>query len=105
MNSSFDPYHEWLGIPPEQQPPDHYQLLGVPRHESDASAIEAAADGRMLLVRSFQTGPRSRFTQSLLNEITAAKLCLLSPASRAAAAACSTTMGRISLPVDQDRTE
>ena len=25
----FDPYYRWLGIPPEEQPPDHYRLLGV----------------------------------------------------------------------------
>ena len=27
----FDPYHRWLGIPPEEQPADHYRLLGIPR--------------------------------------------------------------------------
>ena len=29
MKQSFDPYHKWLGIPPEDQPPHHYRLLGV----------------------------------------------------------------------------
>ena len=25
----MDPYHVWLGIPPEEQPPNHYRLLGI----------------------------------------------------------------------------
>jgi hypothetical protein len=38
----------------------------------------------MALVRSFQVGPRAVHTQKLLNELAAAKLCLLSAASKAA---------------------
>ena len=29
MAESFDPYESWLGIPPEDQPPNHYRLLGL----------------------------------------------------------------------------
>jgi hypothetical protein len=29
MAADFDPYHKWLGIPPPQQPPHHYRLLGI----------------------------------------------------------------------------
>lgn len=29
MPEPFDPYSEWLGIAPEEQPPDHYRLLGI----------------------------------------------------------------------------
>ena len=29
MSEPFDPYRIWLGIPADQQPPSHYQLLGV----------------------------------------------------------------------------
>ena len=29
MDEQFDPYHKWLGIPPEEQPPNYYRLLGV----------------------------------------------------------------------------
>jgi hypothetical protein len=79
----FDPYLEWLGIDPRELPADHYRLLGLPRFESNAGIIMAAADGRMALIRSNQTGPRGAFTNALLNEITAAKLCLLSPVAKA----------------------
>ena len=39
--SGFDPYHTWLGIPPEKQPPNHYTLLGIELFEDvpDTSAI------------------------------------------------------------------
>jgi hypothetical protein len=27
--SEFDPYRKWLGIPPKDQPPHYYRLLGI----------------------------------------------------------------------------
>ena len=36
MSTLFDPYHKWLGIPPDQQPAHHYRLLGIGLFESDA---------------------------------------------------------------------
>ena len=56
MAHSFDPYHQWLGISPKDQPPNHYRLLGVDLFESDLDVISNAADQRMAHVRSFQTG-------------------------------------------------
>jgi hypothetical protein len=79
----FDPYREWLGIEPREQPADFYRLLGVARFETDLARIATAADQRMALVRSFQTGPRGTYTQRLLNELSAARVALLSPASKA----------------------
>ena len=43
---TFDPYHQWLGIPAAEQPPNHYRLLGVPLLESDLDVIEVA--GRLV---------------------------------------------------------
>ena len=40
----FDPYHRWLAIPPKDQPPNHYRLLGVELFEADPDVIENAAD-------------------------------------------------------------
>lgn len=73
----FDPYYKWLGIPPAEQPPNHYRLLGINLFESDPEVIQAAADQRMIHLRSFQTGQNSALSQKLLNETAAAKLCLL----------------------------
>jgi hypothetical protein len=80
----FDPYREWLGIEPHEQPADFYRLLGMARFETDSSRLAAAVDQRMALVRSFQTGPRGIYTQRLLNELSAARIALLSPPSKAA---------------------
>ena len=82
MNDSFDPYHKWLGIPPEDQPPHHYRLLGVEPFESDADVIAIAADGRMAQLKHFQTGKYSDLSQKLLNEIATARICLLNPEKR-----------------------
>lgn len=82
-DTEFDPYQTWLGIPPGQRPLDHYVLLGLPPFADDAIRITQAADERMALVRRYQTGPRAAHTQKLLNELASAKLCLLSPATKA----------------------
>lgn len=83
MSEPFDPYSQWLGIEPHERPADHYRLLGIRRFESDPVVIAAAADERMSRVRTFQTGPRSAYTQKLLNELAAARICLLNPGAKA----------------------
>lgn len=83
MAAAFDPYHKWLGIPPSEQPPTHYRLLALNPFESDPDVIEAAADARMAHLRSLAAGQHASLTQKLLNQISAAKLCLLKPDKRA----------------------
>ncbi len=84
MAEGFDPYHKWLGIPPAEQPPHHYRLLGIAVFESDPDVIEHAADRQMAHVRSLATGKYAQHTQKLLNELAAAKVCLLSSKEKAA---------------------
>jgi len=84
MPEEFDPYSQWLDIFSHERPIDHYRLLGIPRFTDDLDVIVNAADQRMMLIRTYQTGPRGRFTQPLLNEIATAKLCLSNPSSRIA---------------------
>ncbi len=84
MGGAFDPYYKWLGIPPKAQPADHYRLLGVDRFESDADVIDAAASKQMVYVRNCASGPRVDVSQKILNELAAARLCLLNPAKKAA---------------------
>jgi len=81
---TFDPYHLWLGIPPAEQPPDHYRLLGVPRFESNADVIANATDRQMGHVRTFQMGKHAALSQKILNEIAAARVCLLNAEKKAA---------------------
>ena len=55
---SFDPYLNWLGIPPHEQPPNFYRLLGVVLFESGREVIEQAADRQSLRVGAYQSGPQ-----------------------------------------------
>lgn len=73
----FDPLYVWLGIPPEEQPPDHYRLLGVRQFESNPEVIDSAADRQMAHLRKFQEGDRGELAKQLLNEVAAARVCLL----------------------------
>jgi hypothetical protein len=84
MSQAFDPYRKWLGIPPAEQPADHYRLLGIGRFEDDLDTISNAADRQMAHVRTFQAGPNSALSQRLLNEIAAARICLLDRTKKAA---------------------
>jgi hypothetical protein len=47
MSKPFDPYYRWLGIRPEEQPADHYRLLGLARFEDDVEVIRDAAERQM----------------------------------------------------------
>ena len=80
----FDPYYQWLGIPPEEQPADHYRLLSVPRFTPDLDVIENAVDRQMAHVRTFQGGKHSEASQRLLNELAAVRVCLLNADQKAA---------------------
>ena len=82
MSDVFDPYYEWLGIPPRDQPPNHYRLLGIEPFESNLNVIERAADRQMAHVRTFQNSQYSQQSQSLLNQLSAARVCLLDTHSR-----------------------
>ncbi|MBN2025084.1 MAG: hypothetical protein JW809_20070 [Pirellulales bacterium] len=84
MSETFDPYLNWLGIRDPERPPNHYVLLGVQLFEDHPDVLAHTADRQMAHVRTFQTGPHSIESQQLLNELAAAKLCLLDPAKKAA---------------------
>jgi uncharacterized protein (TIGR03067 family) len=76
--ATFDPYHKWLGIPPADQPPNHYRLLGLNLFESDPDVIDVATEQRVAYLRQCATGQHIAESQKLLNEVAAARLCLLS---------------------------
>src|SRR5437762_9536034 len=82
MPEPFDPYHVWLGIPPEEQPPNHYRLLGLRLFETNADVISNALDQRRAYLRSVQVGKRAAHSQQLLNEVSAAGVCLLDEAKK-----------------------
>ena len=62
MADDFNPYHVWLGIPPEEQPANHYRLLGIRLFESNGDVIDSAADRQMAHLRTFQGGKHGDLT-------------------------------------------
>jgi hypothetical protein len=51
--------------------------------ESDPEVISNAADRQMVHVRTYQGGQRSQWSQKILNELSTARVCLLSPEKKA----------------------
>ena len=82
--AEFDPYYKWLGIPPVEQPPHHYRLLGVVLYEADPEVIEAAVERHTSYLQTVSSGPHVAEAQRLLNEISAARRLLLNPTRREA---------------------
>lgn len=79
----FDPLHQWFGIPADQQPPTHYRLLGLEPMESDASVIHAAADKQLAFLHQLTNGEHTAAAEALSNQVSAARLCLVSPEKKA----------------------
>ncbi len=78
MERPMDPYHKWFGIAPFEQPANHYRLLGIRNFESDKDVIESAANQRMAYLHTVDEGEDVAVAQRLLNEVSNARLTLLS---------------------------
>lgn len=84
VSQTRDTYHLFLGIPPEEQPPDHYRLLGLSRFEANASVIDTATSRVATYLHEISTGPDREEIQELLNEVAGARRVLLDRKKRAA---------------------
>jgi formylglycine-generating enzyme required for sulfatase activity len=71
--SDFDPYHIWLEISPDEQPPTPQRLLGIAPDETDKETIREAALQRNAFIRQFSLGEQGKIAERLLNEIAAAR--------------------------------
>ncbi len=65
MSDDFDAYYTWLAIPPEEQPPDYYRLLGLRPFEENKDAIANAAAQRMTHIRSQATSKNKTVAQEI----------------------------------------
>ena len=79
----FDPYYAWLGIPPAEQPADHYRLLDSAVSKTTHRAIANAADRSCSTSAPFQLGEHASLSQTVLNELVAARRCLLDASRKA----------------------
>jgi len=82
MSESFDPYHKWLAIPPEDHPPSHYRLLAINTFEQDEEVIANAAEQRLSHLRILEMGEQGATATELIKEIKVARSCLLDPQTR-----------------------
>src|SRR5438552_2220911 len=83
MAEPFDPYYKWLGIAPQDQPPTHYRLLGIELYEDDPEVIDAAANRVAAYIESCAQGPQAGHGQKILQEVSAARACLLDERKKA----------------------
>ncbi|MEK6236429.1 MAG: hypothetical protein N2C14_17110, partial [Planctomycetales bacterium] len=76
-NLSFDPYEYWLGVPPTEQPANHYRLLGLKVFETDAVHIQRTADHWLAFFGSLLGGDYAAPAKQLRDEVSAASAVLL----------------------------
>tara|TARA_R110002049_G_scaffold4601_5_gene32053 strand:- start:81394 stop:83007 length:1614 start_codon:yes stop_codon:yes gene_type:complete len=81
---SFDPLHKWLGIAPDEQPPNHYRLLGISKFESDKEVIDSAANKQLQFLHDLTNGENGADAERLSNQISAVRLLLLDDERRLA---------------------
>ncbi len=81
-DQSDQPYQQWLKIPAELCPPNHYVLLGVDEFCTDQDAIDAASKKRTAYLHQIAAGPNRKVIQRLLGEIAIARRTLLNAQSR-----------------------
>ena len=75
----LDVYKDWLGIPDGPRPPDQYELLRLVRFEDATDKVRNNYKKLNTHVRKYATGQYSVISQSLLNELAKAMLCLTDP--------------------------
>lgn len=81
----MDPYYEWLGIAAEEQPPDHYRLLGINVFESNPQVIESAVNQRMAYLQQLSGDQDSvDDAQRIMGEIARARLIILNKEKKTA---------------------
>jgi hypothetical protein len=76
MAKELDVYRDWLGVKEANRPLTHYQLLRLGPFEDNPSKIRTHYRKMNEHVRKFATGEYADLSQTLLNELAKAMLCL-----------------------------
>ncbi|WP_166831700.1 hypothetical protein [Thalassoroseus pseudoceratinae] len=74
-----NPYQKMLGITAEQQPPNHYELLGLTLFEDDLQKVRGAAADQNYKLLAWQSGKSYAQAEQLMIEIGEARDVLLDP--------------------------
>jgi hypothetical protein len=83
MTAEFNPYSQWLKIPPSEQPPNYYRLLSLAEFESDSRMIESSVSRLVAKLQDLSTGENVEQAQRLLNDVATARLCLIDQIQKA----------------------
>ena len=75
-------YHEWLGIPLKNEPPNYYEILGIPLFETNTNVISNGAARRISFLQTMVAGEFAELAQEIQKEAAQAKLCLMRESSR-----------------------
>ncbi|MGH7138310.1 MAG: hypothetical protein ACREHD_21380, partial [Pirellulales bacterium] len=98
MSQSFNPYSEWLDVPPHIATPTYYELLELRPLESDTGKIEAAYQRQSAKIASQLSGRHVAEAQQLMGELAEARMTLLTPTAKraydAALATAQTAVGK-----------
>ncbi|MEA1950260.1 MAG: hypothetical protein U9N87_02670 [Planctomycetota bacterium] len=76
MAKELNVYRDWLGIKETARPLDNYKILRLARFEDDTNKIRSHYQKMNEHVRKFALGEHAARSQSLLNELAKAMLCL-----------------------------
>lgn len=76
MAKELDIYRDWLGIKETARPLDNYTILRLKQFEDDTNKIRSHYQKMNEHVRKFALGEHAARSQSLLNELAKAMLCL-----------------------------
>jgi len=79
---SDDIYQQWLEIPAEYCPPNHYALLGIDDFCDDTDVIDGAAKNRTAYLHQIAAGPNRKAVQRLMGEVAVARRTLLNSEAR-----------------------
>ena len=79
----MNPYHRWLGLPPELMRPTYYELLGITPGEQSPDRIAAAADNVLARLQRVDAGQYQRLHDELCARIERARQTLVDPSRRA----------------------
>jgi hypothetical protein len=71
----------WLGLKPEDWPPNHYTLLGLEPGDEDTARIEQRVHERMARLRCYQVCNPEQATEAM-NRLAQAFLCLTDPKTK-----------------------
>lgn len=84
MAEQFDPYYHWFGIRPNDQPPNHYRLLGIELFEDGLVVIDEAFHRRRSYLLDHVAGSHGSEARQILDQLLTARDCLSNPVSKLA---------------------